>query len=72
MELGVVPRNAADVAGRLDFGGDLPILDVERDLVGDDLPPQMVIQRDGIRVEQREGFCPPRASGSGLGSSAFS
>ena len=56
MELGVVPGDAADVAGRFDLGGDLPVLDVERDLVGDDLPPQMMVQRDGIRVEQREGF----------------
>ena len=52
VELGVVPGHAAHIAGRGDLGGDLPVLDVVGDLVGDDLPAQMMVQRDGVGVQQ--------------------
>ena len=54
MEIGVIPRYPADIARGLDFGGDLPVLDVERNFIGDDFPPEVMIQRDGVGVEQRE------------------
>ena len=56
MELGVIPADTPDIAGGLDLGGDLPVLDVERDLVGNDLPAQVMVQRNAVRVEQGEGF----------------
>ena len=56
MELGIIPADAPDIAGSLDLGGDLPVLDVERDLVGNDLPAQMMVQRNAVRVKQGEGF----------------
>ena len=56
MELGVIPADTPDIAGGLDLGGDLPVLDAERNLVGNDLPAQMMVQRNAVRVEQGEGF----------------
>ena len=56
MELGIIPADTPDIAGGFDLGGDLPVLDVERDLVGNDLPAQMMVQRNAVRVEQGEGF----------------
>ena len=52
VELGVVPGDAPHITGGRHLGGDLPVLDVVGDLVGDDLPPQVVVQRDGVGVEQ--------------------
>ena len=52
VKFGVVPCDAPHIAGRGDLCGDLPVLDVEGDLVGDDLPPKVMVQRDGVGVEQ--------------------
>ena len=43
VELGVVPGDAPHITGGRHLGGDLPVLDVVGDLVGDDLPPQVVV-----------------------------
>ena len=56
MEFGVVPCDAPHIAGRGDLCGDLPVLDVEGNLVGDDLPPKVMVQRDGVGVEQGEAL----------------
>ena len=56
VELGVVPVHPPHIAGGRNFGGDLPVLDVVGDFVGDDLPTQVVVQRDGVGVMQGEAL----------------
>ena len=52
MEIRAFPVHTAYIPRRLYLGRDLPVFDIKGYLVRNDLPAQMMIQRDRIRIEK--------------------
>ena len=52
MKIGIVPVHTPYIPGCFYFRRNLPILDIERNFIGYDLPAQMMIQRYGIWIQE--------------------